>query len=262
MKQAVETDILLNGLRFEMIKVTGGTFEMGSNEYDSEKPVHKVTIPDFYLGKYPVTNRAYAVFLNHYGSDQVTSGEYAGQKMIYSHRWGVQVQDGRWAPAKGFEDHPVVVVTWYGAQEYSRWLTEQTGRPYRLPSEAEWEYAARGGNQSLGFRFAGGHKLKEVGWYWQNSHEETKPVGLKLPNELGLYDMSGNVWEWCSDFWHNNYEGAPEDGGAWLGRKDDRSRVVRGGSWLNDDAVCSVSNRNWNYADFRNDDIGFRVARY
>jgi formylglycine-generating enzyme required for sulfatase activity len=258
----IYTEKLPGGHTLPLIRVAGGAFMMGSEEAKDEQPIHQVTVPDFYLGQYPVTNRAYAVFLNHYGSDEVSGGEYAGQKMVYSYRWGVQVQDGRWAPAKGFEDHPVVVVTWYGAQEYNRWLSEQTGRPYRLPSEAEWEYAARGGNQSLGFRYAGGHKLKEVGWYDKNSHDETKPVGLKLPNELGMYDMSGNVWEWCADFWYENYEGAPEDGGAWLGRKDDRSRVVRGGSWSDFAAFCSVSYRFWDVAVNWSISIGFRVARY
>ena len=134
-----------------------------------------------------------------------------------------------------FEDHPVINVTWYGAIAYCDWLSEKEGQPYRLPSEAEWEYVARGGVKSKDFLFAGGHKLKEVGWYSKNSHGQTKPVGLKQPNELGLYDMSGNVDEWCADHWHENYNGAPNDGSAWVTGGDASRRVVRGGSWYDND---------------------------
>ena len=126
-------------------------------------------------------------------------GAYKGKNIIYKHPWGIQQVEGTWQAANAFEDHPVINVTWYGAIAYCDWLSEKEGQPYRLPSEAEWEYVARGGVKSKDFLFAGGHKLKEVGWYSKNSHGQTKPVGLKQPNELGLYDMSGNVDEWCAD---------------------------------------------------------------
>ncbi len=235
---------------------------MGSNDSKWEQPIHPVTVPDFYLGKYPVTNAQFAAFLQDYGNDRVKEGEYAGREIIDPFRWGLQNINDQWQPATGFENHPIVAVSWYGAVEYCKWLSAQTAQPYRLPSEAEWEFAARGGNAGLNFRYAGGNKLKEVGWYEKNSHVETKPVGLKLPNELELYDMSGNVWEWCADHWRENYDGAPQDGSAWTEGGDADRRVVRGGSWGDDDDYCRVSVRYWYFTLGRYYIIGFRLARY
>ena len=160
------------------------------------------------------------------------------------------------------DDHPIVGISWNDAVAYCQWLSRLSGKDYRLPSEAEWEYAARGGHKSLGFRYAGSNKLKEVGWYSLNSHGETKPVGLKLSNELGLYDMSGNVREWCADHWHDNYGGAPNDGRAWVGVGDSAVRVVRGGSWLNFHSSCRASDRYWLGTGNWNSIFGFRLARY
>ena len=201
-------EIIPNAFTFKMVKVEGGTFSMGDNDSktEGEKRVHKVTIPDFYISPYTVTNAQYAVFLNDYGSDRMLNGEYEGKKMVYEHNWGMNKRGKDWYAATGFEQHPIINVTWYGAVEYCNWLSQKTEQSYRLPSESEWEFAARGGNKSLGFQYAGSHKLKEVGWFKLNSFFETKPVGLKLPNELGLYDMSGNIWEWCADNWEENYE--------------------------------------------------------
>ena len=260
--ESSSTNISLDSAIPEMIKVDGGTFQMGSNENAREQPIHQVRVPDFYLGKYPVINLQYAAFLNDYKSDEIKTGEDAGKKMIYEYSWGVEQKSGRWLPTKGFEYHPVIYITWYGAKEYCNWLSKKSGKDFRLPSESEWEYAARGGSQSFGFRFAGSNKLKEVGWYNLNSHQETKPVGLKLPNELGLYDMSGNVWEWCADHWHNFYEKAPKDGSAWIDQVDEDLRVIRGGARNNLIVNCRVSNRFFGFTDFRGLNVGFRVARY
>ncbi|MEZ5038678.1 MAG: formylglycine-generating enzyme family protein [Saprospiraceae bacterium] len=246
----------------EMLEVEGGTFKMGSTAYKSEQPIHEVTVPDFFMGKYPVTNAQYAVFLNDYQSDKVKGHEHEGEGMVYEHSWGIQQKGRQWQAAKGYEDHPVIYVTWYGAIEYCQWLSIQSGKAYRLPSESEWEYAASGGKHQSGFSYAGSNDLNEVGWYDQNSHDQTKPVGLKFPNELGLYDMSGNVWEWCADHWHDNYEGAPKDGSAWLTGGDSARRVVRGGSWDYYVYNCRVSYRFWIVADGWFSAIGFRVARY
>ncbi len=137
-----------------------------------------------------------------------------------------------------------------------------------MPTEAEWEYAARGGTRnatqtgaSSQTKYAGSDKLKEVGWYDANSHGETKRVGLKEPNELGLYDMSGNVWEWCEDDWHDNYKGAPADGSAWIDAPERGSnRVMRGGSWNFDAQYCRVASRTSYPPGNRWYTIGFRLA--
>ncbi|MBN2663421.1 MAG: SUMF1/EgtB/PvdO family nonheme iron enzyme, partial [Bacteroidales bacterium] len=133
-----------NGNYPQTVFITGGTFRMGSNDgYSDEKPVHSVTVSDFYMGKYEVTNEEFCVFLNDYGSDKVKSGT-CGQTMIYEHSWGVQKSGSSWVSASGYDKYPVIYVTWYGANEYCNWLSQKTGKKYRLPTEAEWEYAAGG----------------------------------------------------------------------------------------------------------------------
>ena len=250
------SDSLPDGTTLKMIKIKGGSAQLGEAEDKLE-----ANLKDFYLGQFPVTNIQYAAFLNAYGSDKVIKGKHVGKLMVEEYQWGVQKMEDSWQPSKGFEEHPVVYVTWYGAVAYCDWLSEKTGKTYRLPSESEWEYAAKGGQESLGFRYAGSHKLKEVGWYRINSHRVTKPVGLKIPNELGLYDMSGNVWEWCADHWHANFKEARKDGTTWV--TDDKTlRVVRGGSWVSVGYVCRVSFRYWDGAGDWGDITGFRVARY
>ncbi|MCB0706914.1 MAG: formylglycine-generating enzyme family protein [Saprospiraceae bacterium] len=215
-----------------MIKVAGGAFLMGSTEWLETQPVQKIQVPGFYLAKYPVTQEL----------------------------WQSVMGDNP-ANFKG-KTNPVERVSWDDTQLFLEKLNQICGQNYRLPSEAEWEYTARGGRVSQGLRYAGSNKLKEVGWYDTNSHGETKPVGLKQANELGFYDMSGNIREWCADHWHDNYQGIPKDGSAWVkGGYSDR-RVVRGGSWFFDDYFCAVSYRDWYYSNFRYYFIGFRLARY
>ncbi len=218
-----------------MVFIEGGTFDMGSNEgRNNEKPVHSVAVPDFHLCKYPVTQELWEAVMGQ-----------ANERSQFQGR-----------------DRPVERVSWHVAKDFIEKLNEKTGKKYRLPTEAEWEYAARGGNKSKGFKYAGSNKLKKVGWYDENSHGETKPVGLKKPNELGLYDMSGNVFEWCEDVWHGSYEGAPNDGSAWMEGGDKDRRMVRGGSWFNDDDFCRVSYRLGLDAGFRLSRLGFRLAGY
>jgi formylglycine-generating enzyme required for sulfatase activity len=216
---------LPGGVSFEMIKVEGGTFKRGEEQ-------QLVTVPDFYIGKYPVTQAVWTAIM----------------KENPSHFKGI--------------NHPVEQVSWDNVQVFLKKLYGLTGEKYRLPSEAEWEYAARGGKNNQGLQYAGSNKLKEVGWYNMNSNSQTQPVGLKLPNELGIFDMSGNVWEWCADHWHENYEGAPLDGSVWITGWNKNRRVVRGGSWFGIDLNCRPSDRNWNYANYRDDDVGFRLVRY
>ncbi len=255
---------ILNHPHLQMIHVEGGTFWMGDDESDDnyEKPAHKVSLSSFYLGQYPVTNEQFIPFLNELGN-QVEGGRtwvnFEGSYL--GARCGIMENAGTFECIPGLEQHPMIYVSWYGAQSYCKWLSDKTGKNYRLPSEAEWEYAARGGKHKSPFIYSGSNHLNEVGWYDVNSHRETKRVGMKLPNQLGLYDMSGNVYEWCADHWHENYDGAPDDGSAWTTGGEDRGRVVRGGSWFNDGNDCRVSDRFRYFTYSRNNFIGFRVAR-
>jgi sulfatase modifying factor 1 len=228
------TEELATGLSFEMVYVEGGEFEMGGKDaeaYDDEKPVHSVHVPAFFLGPYPVTQELWE-----------------------------QIMGNNPSSFKG-TTRPVEKVSWHDAHAFLEKLNAETGKNYRLPTEAEWEYAARGGVRSMGFMYAGSDKLKEVGWYGENSGGETHPVGQLLGDELGLYDMSGNVWEWCEDDWHNDYQGAPTDGSAWIARPNrGPARVLRGGGWDYYAGICRVSFRNWNEPDVRYDFIGFRLC--
>ena len=218
-----------------MVFVQGGTFRMGSEEnepdaYDWEKPAHKVNLPDFFIGKFPVTQALWKA---------VMKGE--NPSVFQS------------------DERPVESVSWNDITgAFLPALKKITGLDFRLPTEAEWEYAARGGRNC---QYAGSDKLQEVGWYSANSHSETKPVGLKYPNKLGLYDMCGNVWEWCEDDWHDNYQGAPEDGSAWVNSPERGGyRVLRGGSYWYVAQYCRVAYR-FNYPPAaRNGDIGLRLA--
>ncbi|MCB0544853.1 MAG: formylglycine-generating enzyme family protein [Saprospiraceae bacterium] len=222
---------------FAMIPIDGGAFLMGSDKkadpdaFDDEFPRHEVRVPGFLLGRYPVTQELW---------EAVTGDNpsfFKGKK------------------------RPVEQVSWEDTQIFIKKLNEKTGELFRLPSEAEWEYAARGGPHKSPYRYAGSDKLKEVGWFGSNSHRETKPVGLKAPNELGLYDMSGNVWEWCEDDWDVDYQKAPDNGSAWIDSPDRGSnRVNRGGSYFNDAQNCRVAYRNNNTPSNRNRNLGFRLA--
>lgn len=204
----------------EMVFVKGGTFTIGCLKERDIAPVNKweepacqVTLSDFWIGKYPVTNEEYAFFLNHYGSDRVKEGIYQGKRMIYRNRRGIRKSRKGWYVKAGYERHPVTRVTWFGAHEYCNWLHFQPPKNpgvwegnYHLPLEAQWEYAARGGNESKGFLFSGSNKIDEVGWFDKNSGGYINhKVGLKIPNELGIYDMSGNVMEWCKDWFDGEF---------------------------------------------------------
>jgi len=237
--------------------VQGGSFRMGSEEgEEEEKPIHKVTLSSFEMGRYEVTNLQYAVFLNRYGSDEVKSGDYAGQDMIEEDDWGIykNPETGLWEAQEGYAYHPVIMVSWYGAREYARYYG------LRLPTEAQWEYAARGGVQARETRYAGSDSLDKVAWYDKTSKlTSTFPVGLLKPNELGIYDMSGNVYEWCMD-WYNEayYEKSPEQNPVNL--TESRGCVHRGGSWNGSAAHCRVANRDYWDISWGLSSLGFRVC--
>lgn len=240
-KNEINRSFNLNALRtkalsreIEMVYVQGGTFRMGSNDgVANEKPVHTVTVNSFYIGKYEVTQKQWREVM---GSDPAD---------LYN---------------KGCDNCPVERVSWNDIQEFISKLNEASGKRYRLPTEAEWEFAARGGIKSRGYPYAGSNTISDVAWYTDNSNSKTHPVGQKAPNELGLYDMSGNVWEWCADSYTGDY--SPRSPRSNPDNKmQNSSRILRGGSWDDFPSYCRVACR-FNFTVYsRNYDLGFRLIR-
>ena len=220
----------VKGVSFEMVFVEGGTFQMGSNDGDSdEKPVHQVTLSNYYIGKTEVTQELWQAVM---GSNPSFSS-FKGAK------------------------NPVNYVSWNDCQEFIKKLNKLTKQNFRLPTEAEWEYAARGGNKSRGYKYSGSDYLGSVAWYEDNSGNEVHPVGSKSPNELGLYDMSGNVWEWCSD-WYGSYPSSSQTNPT--GPSSGSYRVLRGGSFYVGAAGCRSANRFINGPIYRSLSLGLRLA--
>ena len=234
----------VSGFSFDMVYVEGGTFRMGGTEeqgedaWVGEKPVHSVTLSDYYIGKYEVTQGLWKAVMGTGVEEQM---EKAGESDLY----GVG------------DDYPMYYVSWDEAQEFVSKLSELTGKKYVLPTEAQWEYAARGGVKSRGYKYSGSNTIDDVAWYAGNSETAAHPVGTKLPNELGIYDMSGNVWEWCSD-WYSDYSDVSQTDPT--GPSSGSGRVFRGGSWLYNARNCRVSNRPDGDPDYRDSNLGFRVA--
>ncbi len=237
----------VNGVSFKMVKVAGGTFlmgateEQGSDAYSSEKPVHSVSLSDFSIGETEVTQALwYAVM-----GEKPTSG------------------GGQWASNYGLgDDFPAYYVSWNDCQTFIQTLNTLTVQSFRLPTEAEWEYAARGGNLSQGFKYAGSNTLTDVGWFWGNissgeSGYGTQPVATKAPNELGLYDMSGNVYEWCSDRF-GSYESDTQNNP--VGPSSGSDRVIRSGSWLHGSQYSRVSFRSNYQPSSGYFNLGLRLA--
>ena len=220
--------------------------------YDDERPQHDVTVPSFYMGKFEIT--------------QVQWEAVMGAEKNISYFKG--------------DNLPVENVSWIDATEFCQKLSQLTGTTYRLPNEAQWEYACRAGTTGY---YAG--KLDDFAWYGDNSGKEridalklwnsdfanyrklltdnsnqTHPVGQKMPNAFGLYDMHGNVWEWCEDIWHDSYMGAPTDGSTWISGGDSSRRILRGGSWDGNSDVCRSALRSLNYPSYRYYSFGFRVV--
>ncbi|MBN1364357.1 MAG: formylglycine-generating enzyme family protein [Syntrophaceae bacterium] len=238
----------------DMVFVKGGEFIMGSNDGDvDEKPLHKVYVDDFYMDKYEVTNAQYCRFLNEKGNQSEGGRTWLD---IGSAARKIVRQSGQYVPKSGYADHPVIEVTWYGANAYAKWAGK------RLPTEAEWEYAARGGNKSRGYKYSGSDNLGAIGWYNDNSGGNTHPVGKKPPNELGLYDMNGNVWEWCADWYDDNYYNKSSyENPAGPSSSKYRVRVLRGGSWCDITSSVRCSNRG-NFDPFLSySNFGFRCVR-
>ena len=263
---ARKTIIIASAIKplYGMQLVQAGEFMMGSDEEDDEKPVHKVKLSTFEISKYEVTNLQYAVFLNRYGSEKIKTGDYEGQEMIYEHNWGVwkNTITGKWEAQKGYEYHPVVYVTWYGAYEYCKFYDMQ------LPSEAQLEYAARGGivetRRGVSLQYAGSNNIDSVANYSGTGINKTQPVGLLKPNQLGIYDMSGNVWEWCMDWYDKEfYQNCFDLGIVTNPLNEDSSSfsVIRGGSWYYYATVCRIASR-FSYLPTDNFSyFGLRVCR-
>ncbi|MUH01209.1 SUMF1/EgtB/PvdO family nonheme iron enzyme [Scytonema sp. UIC 10036] len=258
-----------NGITLDMVLLRSGSFMMGAPETeegnsDSERPQHKVTVPTFLMSKYPITQaqwKAVAALPQVNKELERDPSRFKGDK------------------------RPVERVSWYDAVEFCQRLTSHTKRQYRLPSEAEWEYACRAGTttpfhfgETITTEVANYNGTDDEKYKWSGSYawgpkgiyrEETTEVGsFEVANAFGLYDMHGNVWEWCLDDWHDNYEGAPTDGSAWLDNNDNFSQkqgyaVLRGGSWLGIPEFCRSASRYGSMRedrDFIDGNFGFRVA--
>ena len=225
--------LTVNGIKYSMVWVEGGTFRMGatseqgSDAYSDEKPVHSVTLSGYYIGKTEVTQALWKVVM---GSNP--------------------------SSCKG-DNLPVEQVSWNDCQKFIRKLNSLTGQNFRLPTEAEWEFACRGGNNSRGYKYSGSNYIDNVAWYDGNSGDKTHPVGTKAPNELGIYDMTGNVWEWCAD-WYGDYSSGAQTNPK--GPYDGSDRVCRGGGWGSLARLCRSSNRSYSYPTYRDGSLGLRLA--
>ena len=213
----------------KQIFVQGGTFQMGSDNGDyDEEPIHSVTLDDFYIGKYQVTQREWQDIMGNNPSHSIG------------------------------DNLPVENVTWNDVQEFIEKLNTKTGLNYRLPTEEEWEYASKGGEKSKGYGYSGSDNLDEVAWNYSNSNNKTHPVGTKKPNELGIYDMTGNVWEWCND-WYESYSSNSQTNPR--GASSGSYRVFRGGSWRSIAKYCRVAIRYHSRPDYSYNFLGFRLLR-
>lgn len=227
-----EKKVRVGDVEIEMVYVEGGSFTMGAtaeqgDAYSEETPKHQVTLSNFHIGKYEVTQALWQAVMSNNPS------RFKGA------------------------NRPVEQVSWDDCQEFICKLNNLTNAHFRLPTEAEWEYAARGGKQSRGFKYAGSNNLGSVAWYNNNSGNETHPVGQKSPNELGLYDMSGNVLEWCQD-WFDNYSANSQTNP--MGPSSGPGRVNRGGSWDGYVGWCRSSYRNTSTPSLRLSYLGLRLA--
>ncbi len=227
--------ITVNGVEFNMIGVSGGTFQMGAtaeqpqnSDTSDEHPVHQVMLSDFYIGETEVTQELWQAVMGSNPSYFKTSNQL-----------------------------PVECVSWNDCQTFITNLNQLTGKQFRLPTEAEWEFAARGGNKSKGYKYSGGNDIGAVAWYSQNSGRKTHEVGTKSPNELSIYDMSGNVFEWCQD-WYGSYSSEAQINPT--GPSSGTDRVIRGGDWSGYEGYHRVSNRNWWSPSYKDRGRGLRLA--
>ena len=219
-----------------MVYIEAGSFMMGSNYADNDEiPVHKVTINyNFYMGKYEVTFAEYDKFCEDTGRDKPNDMDW------------------------GREDRPVINVSWEDAKAYTIWLSKKTGKKFRLPSEAEWEYVARAGT-SMEYSFGNfKNSLNSHAWYKDNSNNKTHKIGQKESNLWGVYDMHGNVYEWCEDWYQDNYINVPKDGTS-SNNGSHKFKVLRGASWGDDSKYLRSADRNWFFPNISYSTYGFRL---
>jgi len=207
-----------------------------------------------------VTNEDFVPFLNAKGNQKEDLAPWVNLEGNDGVPCGIKKLNGKFMVKPGYEKLPIIHVSWYGARAYAAWLKSTTGKNYRLPSEAEWEYAARGGQKSKGYKYAGSDNLQEVAWCPGNADKQPHKVGSILKsNELGLYDMSGNVNEWIADCYHDNYNGAPTDGSAWAD-ENCGINMFRGGSWAYNAKYCQTFSRHRTTPYSGDNDLGFRIV--
>ena len=230
-KQGQNVSTVIDG--FEFVKVSGDCFEMGCGPwaeqcFEDEKPQHNVCIDSYYIGKYEITQKQWQ--------------EIMGSNPSYF---------------KKGKSYPVESVSWNDVQSFLRELNAKTGKTYRLPTEAEWEYASRsGGKEEM---YSGGNAAADFAWYSNNSNMSIQQSGEKKPNGLGIYDMSGNVWEWCSDWYEKEYYSESVQANP-RGPSEGKSRVLRGGSWYYDERNVRTTTRNRLWPDHKNSRVGFRIV--
>ncbi len=233
----------VGNVEYKMVHVEGGTFtmgatsEQGSDADSDEKPAHSVTLSSYYIGQTEVTQALWTAVM----------GETVSQ-IATRNKWETCGVGG---------NYPMYDVSWEDCQEFVSKLNRLTGKTFRLPTEAEWEYAARGGSKSRGYKYSGSNTLGSVAWYDDNSGSTTHPVGSKSSNELGLYDMSGNVGEWCQD-WYGGYSSSPQTNPK--GPNSGAYRVCCGGSWNYDAWICRVSIRYGSAPSGGGHDLGLRLV--
>jgi formylglycine-generating enzyme required for sulfatase activity len=243
---------------YSMVSIPGGQFKMGSagaNAKPDEQPQHTVKLDPFWMQAHEVTWDMYLLFMfadqaNERANPDATIDGLSRPTAPY-----VEMSFGR-----GLKGFPAISMTQHAANKFAEWLSAKTGEYYRLPTEAEWEYACRAGSTGL-YSFGDDERgLQRFAWYDENARRQTHAVGTRKPNEWGLFDMHGNVWEWCADVWHPDYSAAPADGSAWAAGGDPNFRVIRGGSWITGPDECRSTRRVNNPPGNRNSDVGFRVV--
>lgn len=236
--------LLVNGVDVapEMINIPGGTFQMGSKESSEEQPVHQVSVDPFYISRFVITQAQWRAVAELPKVNNELNGE--PQSELSDDFKSDQL--------------PTIEVSWYEAKEFCARLSQATGYTYGLPSEAQWEYACRAGTTT---HYSFGDEITQEYANYENAIGGITPAEQYPPNAFGLYDMHGNVWEWCEDTWHDNYNGAPNDGSAWVDDENETQiRLLRGGSWVSYAQDCRCSLRNRDEPSTKSKSIGFRVV--